>query len=58
MFGLSLGLLLGSKPRSIGILVKDLPRRGSRVTIGVWDQGHNETGVKVIGSLIAQMGAV
>ena len=37
VFGLVLGLLLGSKPGSIGILVKDLPSGGSRVTIGVWD---------------------
>ena len=34
---MSLGLVVGSKSGSIGILVKDLPRGGSRVTIGVWD---------------------
>ena len=37
MFGMSLGLVLGSKSGSIGTLVKDLPREGSRVTIVVWD---------------------
>ena len=40
MFGLSLGLLLGSKPGKIGTLVKDLHREGSRVTIGMWDEGQ------------------
>ena len=37
VFGLSFGLLLGSKPGSIGTLVKDLPREGSRLAIGMWD---------------------
>ena len=40
MFGMSLGLVLGSKLGSIGTLVKDLHRGGSRVTIGMWDEGQ------------------
>ena len=49
---MSLGLLLGSKPGSIGTLVKDLPRGGSRVAIGTWYEGqlcNYETSVKVRG---------